>query len=315
MSKFSVNGDKYVETNRAKAVFDDIYQKPTPHGYFRQMSQLGYQIGEQARPYCIAAAQILREDAPAVPLQMLDVGCSFGVGSAFVRYGCSFEELVSFYESRAPEGFHQCAAAMRAWLNVVGPAFDMRVVGLDSSRNALKFACESGLLESGICRNLEEEDPDEEEKSWLAGCNLLISTGAIGYVGKPTFQRILQHLGKKHPGDSPPVSVLTVLRMFDVSMIARAYDEAGYIFERVPGVLLPQRAFADRTEKEQVVSRVREKGLNTAGREDDGVLYADLYVAACERVMPRLRQAMQNVRPEAPLFSRQVEVSRASSDI
>jgi hypothetical protein len=304
---------QYPGVNRAKASFDDIYEAPTPHAYLSQMRRLGYQIGAQARPYCVAAAELVASEAPTWPVQMLDVGCSYGVGSAFIQYGCSFEELVSFYESRAPVGYHECVAATRAWLNVIAPPIDMRVVGLDASENAIRFALDAGLLNMGISRDLETDDLNAEEQEWLGGCNILISTGAIGYVGKPTFRRVLKHLGRSHPSPLGPLAVMTVLRMFDLTEVREAFEEAGFAFERIPDVRLPQRAFNDEREREEVIDAVLARGYSTDGLEECGVLYADLYIASRKETQPRLRAAIERVKPEAPLFSRQVQVAHVHS--
>ena len=107
----------YEDINESKASFADAYQAPTPHTYLAEMASLGYQIGEQARPYCVAAAKLLREkNGNASSVQMLDIGCSYGMASAFVKYGCSFEEVVSFFDSRAPRERRPCAESMRQWL-------------------------------------------------------------------------------------------------------------------------------------------------------------------------------------------------------
>ncbi|MEA3274203.1 MAG: hypothetical protein U9Q81_02685, partial [Pseudomonadota bacterium] len=113
----------YDTANEAKASFDDVYTAPTPHAYIASMAKNGYEIGEQARPYCAAAAELLQErNGDAWPVQMLDVGCSYGIGSAFVKYGCSFDEMVAFFLSRAPREYHATCEAMRLWLNVAPPA-------------------------------------------------------------------------------------------------------------------------------------------------------------------------------------------------
>ena len=97
--------DAYETANDAKASFDDVYTAPTPHGYIAAMAKNGYQIGEQARPYCVAAANLLRaRNGDAWPVQMLDVGCSYGIGSAFVKYKCSFDEMVAFFATRENTG-------------------------------------------------------------------------------------------------------------------------------------------------------------------------------------------------------------------
>ena len=72
--------------NEVKANFDGVYTAATPHAYIAAMASNGYEICEQGRPYCVAAAELLREqNGDAWPVQMLDVGCSYGIGPALVK--------------------------------------------------------------------------------------------------------------------------------------------------------------------------------------------------------------------------------------
>lgn len=299
--------------NEAKRSFADHYAKPTPHSYLLEMSRLGYQIAERARPYCVAAAELLADKNPGWPIRMLDVGCSYGIGSAFVKYGCTFEELVSFFSSRAPEDYVACIAAMRMWLNVVPPKIEMGVVGLDIAGSAVQFAVDSGLLDCGIVRNLETEDLSQDEIAWISGCNLLICTGAIGYIGERTFDRILPHLGTSRTDTSGPAAIMTVLRMFDINEAEAAFNRVGMEVRKVPGIRLPQRGFADEEEMQGVLSVLADKGIDPEGWESHGAYYADLYVAASPRLVDRLVDVMVNTDDGASLFSSHVAVAAAKS--
>ena len=291
----------YDNENQAKVSFDDVYTAPTPHAYIASMARLGYEIGEQARPYCAAAVDLLRERSrDAWPLQMLDVGCSYGMGSAFVKFGCSFDEMVAFFSSRAPKEYNAACEAMRRWLNVTPAASDVRVVGLDSSELAIRFAVDAGLLDGGLARNFEQPNavPSDEERAWFRSCNLLISTGAIGYVTERTFEAILPHLGKDHPADFGPVAVVTILRMFDLSPIKDVFEAHGLTFGPVPGVRLPQRKFADLQECRKVLALLHDKGIDTREWEDRGKQHADLFIAAPPQQFPLVLERMSRTRSE-----------------
>jgi len=289
----------YDNANEAKASFDDVYVAPTPHAYIASMAKTGYEIGEQARPYCAAAAELLRErNGDAWAVQMLDVGCSYGIGSAFVKYGCSFDEIVSFFSSRAPREYHAACEAMRIWLNITPPACDVRAVGLDSSKPAIRFAVDAGLLDGGIARNFECPDvaPSEDESAWFRSCNLLISTGAIGYVTERTLDVVLEHLGKDYPADFGPFAVVTILRMFDHSPVEAVFEEHGLTFAAVPGIRLPQRRFIDTEERQKVISLLHDRGIDTGPWEDRGKHYADLFIAAPPRQFSLLLERMGQTR-------------------
>ena len=288
----------YREENKVKANFDDAYIQPTPHEYVREMASHAYQIGEQTRPYCIAATELLKErNAEAWPLQMLDVGCSYGMGSAFVRHGCSFDEIVAFFASRAPMDYPSCCAAMRKWLNVIPPVWDMRCIGMDRATQAIEFGLHAGLLDGGIGRNLEDPavHPTETDLKWFRSCNLLVSTGAIGYVTETTLSKVLPHLGADHPDGFGPLSVITILRMFDIEPIISVFEQSGLCLTSVPGIRLPQRNFADNAEQISVRRLLHEKGINTRNYEDEGMLYADLFVAAPVEQLSELLERVQSV--------------------
>lgn len=285
----------YDQANDAKASFDSVYTAPTPHAYIATMAEHGYEIGEQARPYCTAAAELLRElNSEAWPVQLLDVGCSYGIGSAFVRWGCSFDEMVAFYASRAPTEYAAACAAMWSWLNIASPACDVRCAGLDASEPAIRFAVDAGLLDGGIARDLERPDvtPTEEDRAWFRSCNLLMAVGAIGYVTERTLAKVLPDLGQDHPGQHGPFGVMTILRMFETRPIREVFERNGLCFAAVPDVRLPQRRFTGDAERDHVLSLLRDLGIDTRGHEEEGRLYADLYVAAPSGQLDALLERM-----------------------
>lgn len=290
---------EYETENQAKASFDEVYTEPTPHAYIAMMAKNGYEIGEQARPYCIAAAELLKEHtADAWPVQMLDIGCSYGMGSAFVKYGCSFDEMVAFFATRVPRDLHAACEAMRAWINATPTPYDVRCVGLDSSKPAIRFALRAELLDGGIARDFENPDiaPNAEECSWLRSCNLLISTGAIGYITDRTVAHVVRHAGKDHPSDFGPLAVLTILRMFDAQPIRDVFEKHGFRFEKVPGIMLPQRTFADENERKSVLKILHDKGVGTSEWEDQGKQFAELFIAAKPDHFPELLEKMNETR-------------------
>ena len=307
------------EANQVKADFHDIYNAPTPHAYLGEMANLGYQIGEQARPYIHAACSFLRErNGPRSKIRMLDLGCSYGVASALVKYGCSLEELLSFFDGRAPTGREECIRATERWLHAVDPSQDIDVVGLDASGPAIRFGESTGLLDSGIAQDLEARGslPTAHGAEQIRSSNLLVSTGAIGYVTERTFAKVLAELGADHLGKSGPVAVLTVLRMFDMAPIRECFREMGVQLEALPGILLPQRAFADKEERTNILKILHDRNIDTTDAEDDGVLFAELWFGAksseCDALRQRLLDAAREDRLQ-PLLATHVEVALSAN--
>lgn len=285
---------QYLTENEAKVDFNDVYSAKTPHAYIATMAENGYEIGECARPFCCEAVKLLQEkNGVTWPTQLLDVGCSYGIGSAFVKYNCTFDELVAFFSSRAPKDYTTACEATRQWLNVAAPEFDVRCVGLDTSKPAIQFAMDAGLLDGGITCNFENnETPSKEDLGWIRGCNLLMTTGAIGYVTEQTLDMVLSNLGKSHPSCFGPIAVMTILRMFDTEQIKRCFERHGFSFCRIPDVRLPQRNFADEDERLQILSVLHDRKVDTTKWEDKGKLFADLYVAATKDEIEVVRERM-----------------------
>lgn len=289
----------YETENTAKTCFDDIYTAPTPHAYIATMAKSGYEICEQARPYCIAAAELLKNHTEdAWPVQMLDIGCSYGMGSAFVKYGISRDEMVAFFSTRVPQDPHAACEAMRAWIINTPTPYDIRCVGLDSSTPAVRFAMRAGLLDDYIARDFENPDitPNAEERSLLRSCNLLISTGAIGYVTDRTMAHVVRHAGKDHPSEFGPLAVLTILRMFDATPIRDVFEKHDLRFEKVPEVMLPQRRFTDENERKSVLKTLHDKRIDTSEWEDRGEQFAELFIAAKPDHFPELLEKMNETR-------------------
>jgi len=220
------------------------------------------------------------------------------MGSAFVKYWCSFDEMVAFFATRVPQEPHATYEAVRAWINATPTPHDVRCVGLDSSEPAIRFGLRAGLLDGGIARDFEDPDitPNAEELSWLRSCNLLISTGAIGYITDRTIAHVVRHAGKDHPSDFGPLAVLTILRMFDATPIKDVFEKHGFRFEKVSGIMLPQRRFVDENEQKNVLKILHDKGIGTSEWEDQGKQFAELFIAAEPGRFPELLEKMNETR-------------------
>jgi hypothetical protein len=272
----------YRAANEAKASFEEVYSSPTPHAYLREMDRLNYEIGEQANPYFEATARLMLEQlGPDASVKLLDLGCSYGVGAALLNHSISFSELARFFAEHKSRDYHDCIEATRDLLEATESPDAVSCLGLDCSEKALRFAEDTGLLDGTIARNLEEDQslpPDEVRM--IQECNLLTSTGAIGYVGNKTLSVLLRHLGKSKRQSHGPYSVVTILRMFDSAPIAATFERFGFHFAAVPGVRLRQRQFETEEEQARTLKLLVKRGIDTDGWESEGFLYADLFAAA-----------------------------------
>ena len=288
----------YQQNNQAKADFNNVYHAATPHQYFALMNRLDYRIGEEASPYFRAAIDLLRRQNDPAEVQMLDVGCSYGVGSALVKHRFSFNQIANFFKNDASRDYAECVQDTRQWLKTEAESsLAIQCVGMDCSEEALQFAEEAELLDAGISKNFEEnEEATEAEIQLMRHCNLMTSTGAIGYITEKTLGTVLSHLGKALPEQHGPYIVVTILRMFHSAPIRNIFQHFGFQFERMPGIRLRQRQFADETEQRKTIRVLKEHDVDPTDWESEGHLYANLFAAAPEPDFPALKHIILETR-------------------
>lgn len=273
---------EYKTVNKAKASFNEIYNAETPHAYLETMTDLGYRIGDLATPFFEKALGHLETiNRTQIQPAILDLGCSYGIGSALLLHDSNYDSLSEYFEKDNSGNVDQCVLEASEWFAKRRCHPGVKCIGMDQASHAIDFGERTGLLEQGIAKNLEKgEKLTSEEESWISKCNLMVSTGAIGYVGPETLSPILTLLGKATPEFVGPVIVTTVLRMFDTDRIASCFQDHDFRFEKVSTRPLAQRNFESEEEQERTMSLLKERDFETNGLESTGVLYADVYAGA-----------------------------------
>lgn len=259
-----------------KLALGHIYTHPDPRPYFSTLRALDYRIPELARPYFMRLIREYRESMGAGPPHVLDVGCSYGINAALLKCGATMDELYDHYCGRGAQALTRSALLARdrdLLAQCRNRSAVTRFVGLDSSRPALSYALAAGFIDAAVHADLEVRDPTEQERDQLAGADLVISTGAIGYVSHRTISRVVAAHGERRPWMAH-----FVLRMFPFEPVAESLAGAGYETVHVDRVFR-QRRFASPEEQAQVLDTLSTAGVDPRGLEDDGWLYAQLYVS------------------------------------
>ncbi|MFI9503077.1 class I SAM-dependent methyltransferase [Nocardia sp. NPDC052566] len=255
-----------------KASFDDIYHRPDPREYYARMRELNYRIPELAKPFFQQQIKELRAAGVEHPT-VLDIGCSYGVNAALLRFDTTMSELADHYGDSADADRHTLVARDQARLADCEGLPGVRLVGMDVSHDAVSYAHAAGLLHDIVHADLEAAEPTEAQRRTLASVDLVISTGCIGYVTEKTLGRLVA----ANP-DRRPWMAHFVLRMFGFDDIAAQLAELGYRTVRAPG-LFEQRRFASDAERTQVLNTLAANGIDATGCETDGWLYANLYLS------------------------------------
>ncbi len=256
----------------AKADFGTIYDLPSPNAYLRAMAALDYRPPAHARPIfsrCLAELRRLRGVArPTV----LDLCCGYGINAGLLRYELELEALYrrALEDPAAGEPAHDqafFAGLPRRWPEV-------RTLGLDVAARAVGYGLAAGLLDRGLVADLERPErvalPDLAEER----VDLITVTGGVGYIGARTFSSVLQALD-----DPKPWVVCLVLRFVPFEACAEALQAAGLAVERWTGGTFTQRRIASEEERDFVLGELARHGRDPAGREAEGWLHTDLFLA------------------------------------
>ncbi|MGH2930446.1 MAG: class I SAM-dependent methyltransferase, partial [Solirubrobacteraceae bacterium] len=270
--------------NAHKANFDAIYELPDPREYYRVLCGLDYVIPNLAKDVFRALIRRSAEEHGR-PVKVLDLGCSYGINAALIRYPLDLERLAGRYAHPEMHALEtgDLIALDRRYFDSWPEQIDARFVGLDASPAAIRYATDVGLLDDGIVSNLERREPAGAERARLRDVDMIISTGCVGYTTKRTFRRVLD----LRDGAAPPWVASFVLRMFPYDGIAEELARFGLVTEKLDGVTFVQRRFHSETEFAATMDKLEARGVDPTGKEADGLFHAELFVsrpaAAVER--------------------------------
>jgi SAM-dependent methyltransferase len=268
-----------------KVSFDDIYTAPDPRAFFGTLRGLDYRIPQLAKPYFATLIEEYRAERHVAEPVVLDVGCSYGVNGALHRCHTTMAELYEHYDAAA--ALDRAALLERDRQRVTKD--DVRLIGLDTSAPALEYARAAGFLDETIHADLEAADPDDEQQALLAGVDLVVSTGCIGYVTEKTLVRIAR--------GARPWMAHFVLRMFSYEPVADSLAELDYETTSIHGVFR-QRRFASSDEQAQILDTLSAAGVDPQGLETEGWLYAQLFLSRPRGVATGLASAMSALRTQ-----------------
>lgn len=267
-----------------KVSLEHIYTQPDPRAYFGALRKLDYCVPQPAKPYFAKLVDECRTARQKAVPQVLDIGCSYGINAALLKYDLTMDELYTRYGADAETGTGGSSGAAPASREALlardrdlartrETAPRVRFVGLDTSRPALDYALEAGFLDDAVHADLESRDLTPDESARMDGTDLVISTGCLGYVTERTLTRIVRSLG-----DRRPWMAHFVLRMFPFDPVEHALTDLGYRTVRVEGVFR-QRRFVSAEEQSGVLSTMAAAGVDARGLEEEGWFYARLFIS------------------------------------
>lgn len=259
-----------------KASFDDVYDRPDPRPYVRELSALEYQTPEHARRVFGVLVDAVRQRVDHA-VSMVDLACSYGINTALLNHDLTLAEFYDRYRCADTAGWtsEELIAADREFYAARRRDDAVHTVGLDPAANAIDYAVAVGVLDAGSADDLEAHDPSAALCAELADVGLVTVTGGIGYITAKTFDRLL---GAARGPRVPWLAAFT-LRWIDMRPVAAALARHGLVVERLEGHTFHQRRFADDAERRYVFGELRCLGVDPTGVETDGYHHTEFFLA------------------------------------
>lgn len=254
----------------AKTNFDTIYAEPDPRAYYETLGGLDYEIPAHSATLFGQVSDLVGNGRPA---RVVDLCCSYGVNAAMLKYDVGFDEVMTHYTEAACQDLsrQELIARDRRWLAERAVEGAPKVVGVDASARAIAYACEAGLLDGGLCEDLEAAEPSDALAGELADADLISVSGGIGYITDRTIDRVLSLTERAW------VAALC-LRWVDFGPIADAAARHGMVTERLDRTTFRQRRFVDEEERNYVLSELEALSISPEHRETEGWHHSDFYL-------------------------------------
>jgi len=264
---------------KVKKDFTDIYTQDSPYKYLKEMDRLEYNISDSTKQLYNSIIKQL-EDKLSRPINVLDLGSSYGINSSLIKYNLTMSELNDFFLN----GTEPTRKETKQFYEECTSNDNVNFYQIDISEEALKFSEDMNLCERGINVDLEAEKLNLLES--FPKIDVVIATGCIGYIGYKAFANLLKLIKNRQSNyiESEkeyvaPIFAFSVLRMFSMEDIEEVFEMYDYSIVKSDIKPIHQRSFSDAKEKNQTISILHGMKVNTEKYEDDGNFYADFYIA------------------------------------
>lgn len=266
-----------IALNEIKADFSNVYNLDDPREYFRSLAANDYIIPHIARDIFL---QLIdgRDDLHKKTLNIIDLGCSYGVNAALLKRHLNWDMLVA--RQTLPGMMRLPSVALqrldRLFLESWPLRERIRMIGIDIAERAIAYANAVGALDIGFPVDLENEDMPPRLRREVETADLIVSTGCVGYVTERTFSRLALAMADQQ---KKPWVASFVLRAVDYSRIARELSRAGLVTEKLEGMTFVQRRFADVAEMEATLEILKRRGIDSSFHEARGLMHAEFYLS------------------------------------
>lgn len=280
-----------------KKDFTDVYMQESPYNYLKTMKMVEYRIPNETKPLYLSLVDQIYEKVGR-PVNILDLGSSYGINSALMTYNLTMEEMDAFFlKEKTPPTTSEVKEFFR---NLPKRNKKFNFYQVDISAPALRFSEEVGLCNGSLCVNLETETLRIPKS--FGHIDMVIATGCVGYIGYKSFSRLFETFPEPEKDRLDdritPLFAFSILRMFPIDKIKKTFEHYGFALQKSDIEPMPQRHFYNKDEMNNTISLLKERGLETANLEETGYYYADFYVGTPkehEKVLTSLIKELETV--------------------
>jgi hypothetical protein len=260
-------------TKTAKTCLKHTYLQPDPRATLRALGRLDEALADTA---AAIFRQLIAARATQLgrPLQVLELGCAYGTGTALLRFPVSFAALHARYAARELQALEpiELEELDRLYYAAWPRGDQHRYLGVDGREAAVSYAHRVGTVDHGIAAQLDRDDPDDTLAAEIRRSDIIVARGGIS-------ARAAARLAQAARRNDPPWVACFLSRTAPAEAIATALAPLGLRTERFAGGSLAQRRFETTAEKEHALSVLARMGIDPAGKEADGWRHVELHVA------------------------------------
>jgi len=261
----------------AKHDFSSTYDQPWPQAYYLAHLALDYMICDRAKPVFETIIARLRRQRPHRPLKIVDIGASYGLNAALLRTPLTLDDLYAAYTLADGPLASQSLKDHEVFFTHQKLREDLEIVGLDPSRQALRYARDVGLIGAAVTANLETEELSPADREALRDADLIISTGCVGYATVRTFKRVYEAAAASRPWVAS-----FAMHPFGYGDIAAMLAAFSLVTIEPPHLRQRQRRFSTERERASILALMAEQGMDDRLERTTGYIYAAFHLS-----MPR----------------------------
>lgn len=262
----------------SKSDWSSVYSQPTPSGYLLHARQNEYQVPDFAcqhlRPLIKAQAERFQR-----PINVLDLGASYGILSSLLLFNLTFDELTDFFVEKEHSKTLDWDEIEDFFSRQTHTRDQLKFYLTDISQPAMDFATRLNLCERAFCLDMKQGELTDELRETIGFIDLYIAVGSLAYIGDAFFAEILPIITQ---GQCRPLFAFTVYRSFYPKTLAQLFSQYGYRLQRIGTPLKRGRRFASDDEQAWAINQLCQQQINPAGFEDEGYYACEFLLAAPE---------------------------------